>query len=132
MGAIVSPLLGVGRLPPAPPPVVVEPAVDPAVAARDASAAARRAFLARRRTGRQGTIATTARGILSPGAIAVARRSLLGGSLARLLCLSHATARSRCSIGRWCSSRRSFVRLDRRRCSGSIGCQPFVRADAVG
>lgn len=34
--------------------------------------------LARRRRGRAGTVATSARGILGPGRFAVARRSLLG------------------------------------------------------
>lgn len=77
MGAIISPLTGSGQLP-APSPALAEPAVDPAAAEREAAAAARRAFLARQRTGRLGTIATSVRGVLTPGERSVARRSLLG------------------------------------------------------
>lgn len=77
MGAIISPLTGSFSTPlPAPAPVA--PAVDPAEAEREATAAARRAFLARQKQGRLGTIATSARGVLTPGQLAVARRSLLG------------------------------------------------------
>ena len=77
MGAIISPLAGNVSVP-VPEPVAVEPLVDPAVAERDAAAAARRAFLARQKAGRLGTIATSARGILSSGQLATVRRSLLG------------------------------------------------------
>ncbi len=77
MGAIISPLTREAPAP-KPTPTVVEPAVDPAVAEREAASAARRAFLARQQKGRLGTIATTARGVLSPGQLSVVRRSLLG------------------------------------------------------
>lgn len=69
MGAIFSPLTGSTQLP-APPPVQIEPTADPA--------AARRAFLARQRTGRLGTVATSVRGVLTPGERSATRRSLLG------------------------------------------------------
>ena len=77
MGAIISPLAGQVSVP-APAPAIVEPSVDPAEVASEASAAARRAFLARQKNGRLGTMVTSARGILSPGQLAVVRRSLLG------------------------------------------------------
>ena len=78
MGAIVSPLIGDTEVR-SPKPAVIEAPVDFAQAEEEAAAAARRAFLARRKRGREGTIATGARGILSPGELAVVRRSLLGG-----------------------------------------------------
>ena len=77
MGAIFSPLTGSVQVPP-PAPAPVEPAIDPAKAEQEAAAAARRAFLARQKKGRLGTIATSVRGILGPGQLSVARRSLLG------------------------------------------------------
>ncbi len=91
MAAILSPLLTETALAerPAITPMLrtAEPAVgietatvpDRADGAAVGEAAARRAALARLRRGRAGTIATSARGILSPGQTAVARRSLLGG-----------------------------------------------------
>jgi hypothetical protein len=84
MGAIVSPLIkGIPSqpaptAPAAPAPTVAAPAVDSTEAEREAAAAARRAILARRKTGLLSTIATSARGVLAPGDLAVARRSLLG------------------------------------------------------
>lgn len=77
MGAIFSPLTGNVAVP-APVPVDIEPAVDPAEVEKEAAAAARRSFLARQRSGRLGTIATSGRGVLTPGELSVARRSLLG------------------------------------------------------
>lgn len=82
MAAAVSSLL---LAEPASPPAQVAPAEqlpDPAASAaaeEETRAAARRAALARLTGGRLGTIATSARGILSPGQSAVVRRSLLGG-----------------------------------------------------
>ena len=79
MGAIFSPLTGnIPAAAPAPAPAPIEPAVDPAEAEREAATVARRAFLARQKQGRLGTIATSAREVLTPGQLAVARRSLLG------------------------------------------------------
>ena len=77
MGAIISPLAGNVSVP-ASAPTIVESPVDPAEAASEAASAARRAFLSRQKNGRLVTIATIARGILSPGQLAVVRRSLLG------------------------------------------------------
>ena len=75
MAAIFSPMTG-NLQPPAP--AEIEPAVDPAVVEKEAAAAARRAFIARQKKGRLGTIATSARGVLTPGELSVTRRSLLG------------------------------------------------------
>ncbi len=77
MGAIISPLTGNVSMP-VPALAIIEPDVDSAEAAGEAAAAARRAFFARQKKGRLGTIATSARGILSPGQLAAVRRSLLG------------------------------------------------------
>jgi hypothetical protein len=77
MGAIISPLTGSVYLP-TPAPTIVEPSVDPAEASSKAAAATRRATLERQKNGRLGTIATSARGVLSPGHLAVVRRSLFG------------------------------------------------------
>ena len=76
MAAIVSPLVNPDP-PPAPAPAAVPKPVDDEKVKREAAAAARRAFLSRRRNGRLGTIATSARGVLSPGNLTIARRSLL-------------------------------------------------------
>lgn len=80
MSANVSPLLGVRQA--TPPPASAAAPVDPGPSAAEveaeATARARRAAIARRLQGRAGTIATSARGVLSPGQLAVQRRSLLG------------------------------------------------------
>ena len=84
MAAVVSSLLLEGpTAPPSPAAAPAQSAGDAAAAAAAAQAeaetAARRAALARLKEGRLGTIATSARGLLSPGQSAVVRRSLLGG-----------------------------------------------------
>ena len=83
MAAVLSPLLLDDPSPPrAATPRPVANAAQAADAAADAEvsaeAAARREALARLRRGRLGTIATSARGVLSPGQSTVQRRSLLG------------------------------------------------------
>lgn len=84
MAAVVSPLLfdePSSPPPPPPAPATVDPSVAAASAAEveaEAAAAARRRAVAQLRAGRAGTIATSARGILSPSRAAVQRRSLLG------------------------------------------------------
>ena len=84
MAAIVSPLFADDPAPPKgiitpPPALTVAGGPVEEVSGPVAEAAARRAALARLRSGRIGTIATSARGILQPGHASVTRRSLLGG-----------------------------------------------------
>ena len=85
MAALVSPLLldepsgpAVGAVSKVSQTTGSESATAVAKAEAEAEAAARRAALAHLTRGRLGTIATSARGILSPGQSAIVRRSLLG------------------------------------------------------
>jgi hypothetical protein len=84
MAAVVSPLLldqppePAAALPKVSQPSGAETAATVAKDEAEAEAAARRAALAQLARGRLGTIATSARGILSPGQSAIVRRSLLG------------------------------------------------------
>lgn len=85
MAAVLSPLLfGEGSAPdpkpvePVPPPQTEGSLTDDAATDEEVARSRRRA-LERLRRGRDGTIATSARGILAPTAGTADRRSLLGG-----------------------------------------------------
>jgi hypothetical protein len=65
--------------PPPPPPVYIPPPAAPvADTAEEESRKARLAAVARNRAGMAGTVATSARGVLTPAAGTSARKTLLG------------------------------------------------------